>query len=87
MNENQNLNPSPAVHKSLSCPQADPARKNRLVLRDAATRKLKEAEAMLAGLLETYPEGGRSACHPASVFTSTALQVAKLRKALARSAV
>lgn len=79
--------PVPAGHKSLSCPPVDLVRHNRLVLLDAAARKLAEAEAMLAELIATYPKDGRSACHPASGFTSNTLQVAKLRKALERSAV
>lgn len=88
MFEKQNPPPPKNIgYKSLADVPVDPVRKNRLVLLDAAARKLAEAEAMLAELIATYPKDGCSACHPASGFTSNTLQVAKLRKALERSAV
>lgn len=87
MIDKQNPPPSPIAHKSLADVPVDQERKNRLILLDAASRKLAEAQEMLSELIETYSKDRGSACHPASGFTSTAFQVARLRKALVRSSV
>lgn len=65
----------------------DPVRTNRLILRDAAARKLAETEAMLQELIETYPQEGQSACSPSAGFRSVQAQIEKLRKSLGRSKV
>lgn len=87
MIDKQNLPPSLVALKSQVGLPIDKERRNRVILRDAGVRKLAECEKVLAELIDTYQQVGRSTSNPMSCFTSTALQVAKLRKSLAGSNV